>query len=127
MRRVVIHRPDLTRLTPEQIAAQIDGQRPAAEPAPAPERASLLTKFGRLRRELGRWAKAGFTIVPKDVRAWRLAGCQPCEFYAPEGNLGLGECRHPGCGCTRAKLLLATSQCPKSPPAWGPWSPPGVL
>jgi hypothetical protein len=42
----------------------------------------------------------------------RRAECFVCEFNAPTGNLGFGECRHPGCGCTKAKLLLASALCP---------------
>lgn len=79
---------------------------------------SLLTKFARLRRELAHWLKSGASLATRDVRRARLAICQLCPFYNASGNLGLGECQAPGCGCTRAKLALATARCPLKPPKW---------
>lgn len=79
-----------------------------------PENATLGTKWRRLRRELLRWHKAGRPIASKATRASRRAICETCDYYAPRGNWGLGECKAPGCGCTRAKLLLATTRCPLS-------------
>ena len=91
---------------------------------PKPERASVVTKAGRLRRELTAWLKRGAPLVPKEVRQARLAICRACEYYDAAGNLGLGECRFPGCGCTRVKAALATSRCPHKPAKWAPWVPP---
>ena len=77
------------------------------------ENASLLTKAQRLRRELTAWAKAGMPLAPKETRQARLAVCASCEYYDPKGNLGMGACKAPGCGCSRVKAALATSKCPK--------------
>lgn len=95
----------------------------AVSASPTPERAGLLTKAGRLRHELTTWAKAGMPLVPRAVRQERLQrGCQLCPYYNAVGNLGMGECKHPGCGCTRVKLALATSRCPAQPPKWAAWA-----
>lgn len=88
------------------------------EPPPVPTDAPILTKLFRLRHELTAWARAGLPLAPREQRRARLAICQQCEFYAPAGNFGLGECKAPGCGCTRLKLALATSKCPLTPPKW---------
>lgn len=96
-------------------------QTTTIETPPPPENASLSTKAIRLVKEVGAWVSGGAVMVPTDVHAARLSACQACSYYAANGNAGFGECRHPGCGCTRAKLLLATSTCPKNPPEWGPY------
>ncbi len=90
-----------------------------SESRPKPESASLLTKAGRLRKELTAWLKKGAPIAPREVRAQRLALCLACPLYRPEGNAGLGECGHKACGCVaKAKVALATSKCPLNPPKW---------
>ena len=97
-------------------------RRQTAPPDPIvvqPEFASPLTKLARLKNELIAWNKAGRPIATKAVRRERLAFCKACKFYQPGGNFGFGECHAPGCGCSRAKLWLATSKCPLTPPKWG--------
>jgi hypothetical protein len=91
---------------------------------PKPERASLVTKFGRLRKEVVIWMKRGAPLVPKEIRRERLALCAACEYFNAGGNFGLGECRFPGCGCTKIKAALATSKCPMKPPKWDAWQKP---
>lgn len=59
-----------------------------------------------------RWQAAGFPLAPGRVRRVRGAICAACPYWAGSGNLGFGECRAPGCGCTRAKIWLATEACP---------------
>jgi hypothetical protein len=108
-RRYVITNPELT-------GAPL---RPAPNRPPAPEHAGLMTKARRLRAELQVWRRAGFPRAPSAVRRARLAACRTCDYYNPRGNLSLGECRAPGCGCTRLKLALATARCPLNPPKWG--------
>lgn len=81
---------------------------------------TLWTKAKRLRAELVTWRKAGYRIAPRQVRAERSAICTPCPFYSRTGNFGLGECRAPGCGCSRAKLWLASTRCPLPVPKWLP-------
>jgi hypothetical protein len=89
-----------------------NGPRQAGAAAPAPERANVFTKAGRLYREVKTWVRAGAPRVDRDTRKARKAECDVCPYYVAGGNLGLGECQAPGCGCTRVKLALATSKCP---------------
>lgn len=73
---------------------------------------SFLTKLAHAKAALTRWNAAGRPMASRKVRAERLAICQACDHYNPTGNWLLGECRHPGCGCTRLKLMLASERCP---------------
>lgn len=52
--------------------------------------------------------------VPDEERDRRLAICRSCPggHWKKGGNLGLGECSHPQCGCTRFKHGWATEKCP---------------
>ena len=79
---------------------------------PIKENASLLTKASRLKAALFDWKKAGFPKTPSAVRKQRRGICDACQYFKPSGNLGLGECQAPGCGCTRAKLWMANQRCP---------------
>ena len=91
---VKVHRPDLW------------------EPV-APESPPIITKVHRLADELGRWRAAGMPVAARAVRIARRSICEaPCKYWSAHGNLGMGECRAPGCGCTRAKRWLATAECP---------------
>ncbi len=65
----------------------------------------------RFTRAIARWAAEGFPLVPPEVPAERMAACAACPNFGPEGNAGMGECRAPGCGCTKIKLWLETSKC----------------
>jgi hypothetical protein len=73
-------------------------------------------------------ATPGPVFVPAEVEAARLAKCAACPEgrWHPEGNAGLGECRHPACGCTSYKLKFAALACPLDPPVWGAWKPEGA-
>ena len=102
--------PEMRWFTPQELAA------PPILFVPVPpdaEDASLMTKAQRLRRELATWAKAGAPMAVRGIRLSRLRVCSACEYYDPKGNWGLGQCRAPGCGCTKVKAYLATSKCPK--------------
>ena len=85
---------------------------PSATDLARVQRVSLLTKAQRATREIRHWIVAGMPIAPKEVRLARLAFCERCAFYAADGNWGLGECRAPGCGCSRVKAAFANSRCP---------------
>lgn len=76
------------------------------------ERPGVANKAGRLGGALVRWVRAGFGLAEKRERARRKAACETCELWRPRGNLGLGECQAPGCGCTRLKRYLPTERCP---------------
>ncbi len=101
-KQVVYHGPPEVPLFP----------KPSPEDLARVQRVGLLTKAQRAQREIRHWILAGMPIAPKEVRAARLAHCGVCSFYAAEGNWGLGECRAPGCGCSRVKAAFATSKCP---------------
>lgn len=92
-----------------QVATPVLIQRAPALGEPNP---SLLTKAQRLRKELGQWLKAGAPMAPRGLRKARMAACNACELWDAQGNLGMGQCRAPGCGCTKAKTALLTSYCP---------------
>ena len=107
--------PEVIWFNPEQQRRAVEAATPVlfvGPPADA-ERANLLTKAGRLRREMVTWAKLGFPTVPRAVRKARMAICLACEYFDPKGNLGFGECRVKGCGCTNLRTFLATYDCPK--------------
>ena len=106
--RVVTHAPHMLEPPPMPKGENVE-----------PEQAGPLTKLRRLRLELLAWKSAGCPMTPRAVRRQRIAFCEACKFYKPGGNLGFGECHAPGCGCSRAKLWLATSKCPLNPPKWG--------
>jgi hypothetical protein len=110
------HVPDFTR----PVIAPPAGPPATTTVGPPPENASLLTKLHRVKAELKVWQAAGRPVAPKAVRKARLAFCSVCPYYQKLGNWGFGECHAPGCGCTRAKLWMATSRCPLIPPKWGP-------
>lgn len=92
-------------------------REPTRPLTPTPEKASLATKAGRLLRAGRAWLKAGAPVTPPEVREARRALCDACDYFRPAGNLGLGKCTAPGCGCTRGKLWLATEKCPLN--KWG--------
>jgi hypothetical protein len=73
---------------------------------------AVIAKARRLKEELIFWGRKGFPIASDEIRAARESACSACKYYDPKGNLLLGECTAPGCGCTRFKWWLATSKCP---------------
>lgn len=62
------------------------------------------------------WVKAGFPVVEHEVYEQRHAICLACEYWDAHARAGLGKCNR--CGCSRAKLWLAPSECPLQPPKW---------
>lgn len=77
---------------------------------------TLAVKAGNLARAVGRMASAvregRGVFVPPATYEERMKICRACEHWRESGNLGLGECGHPRCGCTRAKQRLTTEKCP---------------
>jgi len=73
---------------------------------------TLQLKVINLQRELRIWGTKGFPLATEAQRAERASTCEVCSYYDPRGNMWLGECRAPGCGCTRFKWWLATAKCP---------------
>ena len=102
--RVVTHAPHLAQ----------PAVLPPAVMAVKPAHTSPLTKAGRLMQALRNWKRAGMHVTPKALRRRRLGpeGCAGCGYWDPKGNLGWGECRGPGCGCTQFKAWMLDQTCP---------------
>lgn len=100
-----------------------DKYAPALTPAPAPRRqptwTDLIANFTQAAKE---WAAAGYPLADRDTLEHRRFQCEgdatvkACPHWDPTAYLGTGGCRL--CGCSRAKLWLATSHCPASPSRW---------
>lgn len=71
--------------------------------------------------DVSKWAKSGFQTVSEEDLVSRLEICKGCEFWDADGFAGTGRCQKCGCS-TQAKLRMATSSCPLTPPKWGPVS-----
>jgi len=122
---VVVHAPHLAKISDSArqkiyAAARVNAVKNAN--LPPPENTKLITKLGRAKNDLKVWNAAGRPIASKAVRAQRLAACKACAYFNPKGNLLFGECKAPGCGCTRAKLFLLTAKCPY--PGGSRWTKP---
>ena len=76
---------------------------------------SLPAQAGRLVASLAAWAKQGFPATTEKVLRQRIAICNACEHWSPRAFGGLGRCLK--CGCSAAKLAIATSNCPVN--LWG--------
>lgn len=59
-----------------------------------------------------RWAGSGFATVDEVAFRLRLAQCRACPHWDEAARAGAGKCNHPKCGCTKAKLWLASERCP---------------
>lgn len=120
---VHIHAPHLMKMSEadkQKLRDDSLARRAAGLPElPPPENTSLLTKIARAKQEIIAWNASGRPRASKQIRQARLAACRTCEYYNAKGNFLLGECRAPGCGCTRVKLFLLTAKCPH--PAGSRW------
>ena len=56
------------------------------------------------------WAKSGFKLADEAELARRKSICNKCNFWYPTARMGLGKCLK--CGCSSAKLKLASESCP---------------
>lgn len=83
-----------------------------AAPPPLSERAALFAKA------IARWTSQGLPVADASELSRRRAACESCVHRAPPAlaNGWLGSCRL--CGCTGAKLHLATEHCPDTTPRW---------
>lgn len=76
---------------------------------------TLLEKMSMVSQALYRFAVSGMKVVTDEVFQQRKAICEGCGFYGGEnGVLGVA-CK--ACGCSKLKLFMAGSVCPK-----GKWS-----
>ena len=53
---------------------------------------------------------AGFKIADDETLAKRQAICDTCQYWKASARLGMGKCLK--CGCSLAKLKLASEECP---------------
>jgi hypothetical protein len=75
-------------------------------------KSSHKSKIQKFSAAFFKWVKSGFPKRTKDQIRECLSVCSACSFWNNKGNLGLGECTHPKCGCTRFKPQWATEDCP---------------
>ena len=66
--------------------------------------------------------QAAPVLVPDSVYTDRLKACATCGYWNEAGNLGMGECKHADCGCTKGKHRLAALACPLPTPKWGAYA-----
>lgn len=78
--------------------------------------ASIVNKTKNAIKSAGRVVEAAYRgndiFVKKEEWNRRSSICNACGLWKPSGNLGLGECTHGNCGCTKLKRGLATESCP---------------
>lgn len=79
---------------------------------PLPEPPTIPDMLGNFAGSMLRWAGSGFATVDEVAFRLRLAQCRACEFWDEAARAGAGKCNHPRCGCTKAKLWLASERCP---------------
>ena len=109
------HQPKPLVLTEAQKQSLLKGSAAKIE-AQRMEKPSLLAKAKHASQATFRVAKAAAKGEPirvsPEVQAQRIVTCRACEYWNEGGNIGLGECTHGSCGCTRLKQGLATETCP---------------
>lgn len=81
-------------------------------PIPQPDPPTISEMVGNFGGAMLRWAMAGFATVDEVAFRLRLESCRACAFWDESARGGAGKCNHPKCGCTKAKLWLATERCP---------------
>jgi len=104
---------------PSDRSDMLDPSPPSHEAPPLP---TWDTMIANAATESVKWAARGFPLAPKAALEFRRLQClgdattAPCEHWRPKLWLRTGGCEL--CGCSRAKLWLATTQCPAKPPRW---------
>lgn len=93
-----------------------DAQKASLRGKESHDKPSLTAKAKHAAQAGSRIIKAAVSGEPvkvsAEVKEQRLAICRACELWNEGGNVGLGECTHSKCGCTRFKHGLATETCP---------------
>jgi hypothetical protein len=77
---------------------------------------SILRPIKNFAGSMKNWVSNGMPLASKEVYETRKSICNSCPFWDKDGNMGMGKCKQ--CGCTAAKLSLATEKCPVG--KWGP-------
>ena len=88
----------------------LNGRR-IAESAPA-KGPGMPTKLKNAIIAAHQIATSGMRIASREKRRARKRACLKCDFWNPSGNLGLGECKHHKCGCTKLKWYADAAKCP---------------
>ena len=88
-------------------AAGISVPEPIVDTKPEP---GIVQKAFNLADAMVSWARSGFKIASEEQYKARKAICLSCDQWNGEGYLGAGACK--ACGCTGAKLYIASSECP---------------
>jgi hypothetical protein len=78
----------------------------------SPQYPPIAIQASNLFRSAIGWARSGFKLAPKAVRAERQAICDLCEKWDKVQR----RCR--ACGCTSLKPWAASSRCPLPDPKW---------
>lgn len=102
---------------PESIPEIFDGPAPLPDrlpdPGTYPTLADMVTNFAGAMGRISKAAWHGKEVLVSEERFRQvLACCDTCSKWDGSARLGLGKCNHPGCGCTTAKMHLATEKCP---------------
>jgi len=71
------------------------------------------------------WARDGFRLATSPVYKERASICAQCHLWQSKARLGLGKCGHTACGCTKAKLKVASQACPLG--KWAALQPSGSV
>lgn len=103
---------------PPVLQMLIDEARPVIgndrDPATSyPTLADMVTNFAGAMGRIIKAAWHGREVLVDEERFHQvLACCDACQKWDGTARHGLGKCSHPGCGCTVAKIHLATEKCP---------------
>lgn len=65
---------------------------------------------GKFTKATYNWAKSGLKLADETEQKRRKSICNNCKFWHPTARMGLGKCLK--CGCSSAKLKLASESCP---------------
>lgn len=89
-----------------------DALRKIVDLPPVPIATKLSNLAGAAGRVVSSVVKRHAVFLTEEQKQERLSICRQCSFWNEKGNIGMGECRHPQCGCTRFKHGLSTETCP---------------
>ncbi len=116
--KVVTHAPHLTKPKPGESPPTVVPKKRLTIQQPVWDKATALA------RALAQWGMAGLPLASETLKTQRLAICAACELWDPAGNWVLGQCKAPGCGCTKLKAWLLTEKCPHPSGSRWPVDPP---
>lgn len=103
----VLGKSKLDDLVCGRVAERLSKNPPDLEMRKPPTVMKMMASLGK---SAAVYAADGFTNATKQQHQERLEICNACEFWENESYFGLGKCRK--CGCSGAKLWVASSKCP---------------